>query len=66
MRTAGRVAEWSIAPVLKTGKVSQPSRVRIPPRPFDKHSNDAAAGSLSLPLGMPLVGRRLPVGGRRL
>ena len=31
--THGEVAEWLKAPVLKTGKVSKPSRVRLPPSP---------------------------------
>jgi hypothetical protein len=30
----GRVAEWSIAPVLKTGNAERRSRVRIPPLPL--------------------------------
>ena len=34
--THGEVAEWLKAPVLKTGKVSKPSRVRIPPSPPGK------------------------------
>ena len=32
-RAAGQVAEWSIAPVLKTGKGASPSWVQIPPCP---------------------------------
>jgi hypothetical protein len=32
----GRVAEWSIAPVLKTGNVARRSRVRIPPLPLER------------------------------
>ena len=31
---SGRVAEWSIAPVLKTGNGSHRSRVQIPPLPL--------------------------------
>ena len=40
-RTIGEVAEWSIAPVLKTGKRVSVSGVRIPPSPplTNQHSN---------------------------
>jgi hypothetical protein len=33
------VAEWSIAPVLKTGNVATRSRVRIPPLPLESQAN---------------------------
>ena len=46
---SGRVAEWSIAPVLKTGNAERRSRVRIPPLPLLEASPGSPIHSLAAP-----------------